>query len=144
MGGVGGAQPSAMGDMVRLLCYAMVEGVRGAKRQSGVLDEGDASGSGGVGQAQPADKCKEFGYNLCPPAEVRVSTAPLRKSPLIRKRLGPAVNAAEGSCSGNDREDDEAMPPRQDENAEGRSTVSAPVDAKGVLAMADSVPPDRR
>ena len=33
------------------------------------------------------------------------------------------------------------MPPGQDENAGGKSTVSVAVDAKGVLAMADSVPP---
>ena len=33
------------------------------------------------------------------------------------------------------------MPPGQDENAEGKSTVSVAVDAKGVLGMADSVPP---
>ena len=33
------------------------------------------------------------------------------------------------------------MPPGQDENAEGKSTVSAAVDAKGVLAMPDSVQP---
>ena len=34
------------------------------------------------------------------------------------------------------------MPPGQDENREGNSTVSVDVDAKGVLAMADSVPPN--
>ena len=51
------------------------------------------------------------------------------------------MNAVEGHCYGNDREGDETMPPGQDENAEGKSTVSADVDAKGVLAMADGVPP---
>ena len=50
------------------------------------------------------------------------------------------MNAVEGLCYGNDLEGDETMPPRQDENAEGKSTVSVAVDAKGVLAMADSVP----
>ena len=33
------------------------------------------------------------------------------------------------------------MPPGQDEDAEGKSTVAVAVDAKAVLAMADSVPP---
>ena len=124
--GVGGAQSSALAGEVR-----------GAKRQSGVLHEGDASGSGGAGQSQPADKREEFGHYLGPPAEVRVPAAPLRANPLIRKRLVPAVNAVEGRCYGNDREGDETMPPAQDENAEGKSAVSVDVDAKGVLAMAD-------
>ena len=48
------------------------------------------------------------------------------------------MNAVEGRCYGNDREDDETMPPGQDENAEGISAVSAAVDAKVVLAMAIS------
>ena len=120
----------------------MAEGVRGAKRQSGVLDEGDASGSGGAGQSQPADKREEFGQYLGPPAEVRAPAAPLRANPLICKRLVPAVNAVEGRCYGNDREDDETMPPGHDENAEGKYTVSVAVDAKGVLSMAGSVPPN--
>ena len=51
------------------------------------------------------------------------------------------MNAVEGRCYGNDREGDDMMPPRQDENAKGKSTVPVDVDAKGVLAMADSVPP---
>ena len=34
------------------------------------------------------------------------------------------------------------MPPGKDENAEGKSTISVAVDAKCVLAMADSVPPN--
>ena len=127
--GVGGAQSSAMAGEVR-----------GAKRQSGVLGEGDASGSGGAGLTQLADKCEEFGHYLGPPAEVRVPEAPLRTNPLIRKRLVPAVNAVEGHCYGNDREGDETIPPGRDENAEGKSTISAAVDAKGVFAMADSVP----
>ena len=66
--------------------------------------------------------------------------APLR-NPWIRKRLVPAMNTVEGHFHGNDREGDETMPPGQDENAEGKSTLSAAVDAKGALAMADSVPP---
>ena len=52
------------------------------------------------------------------------------------------VHAEEGRCYGNDREDDETMPPGQDKNADRKSTVSASVDAKGVLAMGASVPPD--
>ena len=67
----------------------------------------------------------------------------MRANPLIHKRLVPAVNTVEGRCYGNDREGDETMPPGQDENAEGKSTVSSvDVDAKGALAMADSVPPN--
>ena len=128
--GVGGAQSSPR-----------AEEVRGAKRQSGVLDEGDTAGSGGAGLTQLADKCEEFGHYLGPHAEVRVPAAPLRANPLICKRLVPAVNAVEGLCYGNYREGDETMPPGQDENAEGKSSVSAAVDVKGVLAMADSVPP---
>ena len=34
------------------------------------------------------------------------------------------------------------MPPGPDENAEGKSAVADDVDAKGVLVMADSVPPN--
>ena len=79
---------------------------------------------------------------LGPPTELRVPAAPLRTNPLIRKRSLSVVNAVEGRCYGNNHEDDESMPPRQDENAEGKSTVSAAVDVKGVLAMADSVPPN--
>ena len=52
------------------------------------------------------------------------------------------MNAVEGRCYGNDLEDDDMMPQGQDENAEGKSTVSVAVDAKGVLAMGDSVPPN--
>ena len=51
-----------------------------------------------------------------------------------------AVNAVKDHCYGNDREDDETMPPSQDENAEGKSVVLADVDEKGMLAMAGSVP----
>ena len=119
---------------------AVAEEVRGAEWQSGVLDEGDASGSRGAGLTQPADKREEFGHYVGPPAEVRVPAAPLRKNLLIRKLLVPAVNAVEGRCYGNDREDDVTMPTGHDENAEGKSAVSAAVDAKGVLAMADRVP----
>ena len=83
--GVGGAQSSAMAGEVR-----------GAKRQCGLLDEVDASGSRGAGLTQPADKREEFGHDLGPPAEVRAPAAPLRNNTLIRKRLVPAVNAVEG------------------------------------------------
>ena len=66
--------------------------------------------------------------------------APLRNNPLIRKRLVPSANAVEGHCYGNERKDYGTMPPGHDENAEGKSSVSAAVDAKGVLTMADRVP----
>ena len=51
------------------------------------------------------------------------------------------MNTVQSHCYGNDCEGDEMMPSRQDENAEGKSTVLVDVDAEGVLAMADRVPP---
>ena len=92
----------------------MAKEVRGAKRQSGVLDEGDVSGSGGARITQAADKREEFGHYLGPPAEVRVPAALLHINPLICKRSVPAVNAVEGRFYGNDREGDETMPPGPD------------------------------
>ena len=56
----------------------MVEGVRGAKRQSGMPHEGDGSASGGAGQVQLAEIREDFGHCLGPPAKVRAPTAPLR------------------------------------------------------------------
>ena len=52
------------------------------------------------------------------------------------------IHVEEGRCYGNDCEDDETMPPGQDKNAERKSTISASVDAKGLLAMGACVPRD--
>ena len=73
--GVGGAQSSAM-----------AREVRGATRQSGMLDEGDAAGLGGAGLPQPTDKRAESGHYLGPPVEARAPAAPLRNNSLIRER----------------------------------------------------------
>ena len=54
--GVGGAQSSAM-----------AEEVRGAQRRSGVLDEGDASRSGGAGQSQPLTNARNSGMTWARP-----------------------------------------------------------------------------
>ena len=73
---------------------AMAEGTARTNRRGRELDEGLGSGSRGGGQAQPDDRRDGYGQRLGPPPEVRVPAAPLRKNPLIRKRLAPAVNAA--------------------------------------------------
>ena len=58
------------------------------------LDEGEAPGSGGA-EVAPAGGFEppEMGRFLRTPTEVCVPAAPLRKNPLIRKRLVP-TNAA--------------------------------------------------
>ena len=80
---------------------AMAEGAARTNRRGRELDEGLGSGSGGDGQAQPDDRRDGYGQRLGPPPEVRVPAATLRKNPLIRKRLAPAVNAVEHDCYGN-------------------------------------------
>ena len=60
---------------------------------------------------QPADRREEYGHFLDPPAEVRAQAAPLRHNPLIRKHLGPAVNAVEHQSHGNVCKDTETIPP---------------------------------
>ena len=52
------------------------------------------------------------------------------------------MTAVEHSCHCNVCKGSETMPPGQYENAERESTVSVAVDVKGVLAMADNVPPN--
>ena len=79
----------------------MAEGAVRTNRRGRELDEGMGSGSGGDCQAQLDDMRDWYGQRLGPPPEVRVPAAPLRKNPLIRKRLAPAVNAAEHDCYGN-------------------------------------------
>ena len=70
---------------------------------------------------------------------MRVPAAPLRKNPLIRKRLAPAVNAVEHDCYGNACNDDVQESPRLDESMHGESTAFSAYSADGVSAMADSV-----
>ena len=104
------------------------------------MDEGLGSGSRGDGQAQPVHRRNGYGQRLGPPPEVRVPTAPFRKSPLIRKRFAPAVNAVEHDCYGNACSDDVRESPRQDEDVQGDSAAFSAHSASGQLAMADSLP----
>ena len=69
--GVGGAQSSAM-----------AEEVRGAKRQSGVLDEGDADESGGA-VTQTADKTRGIRAQPGPARTGKGASSPLANNPLI-------------------------------------------------------------
>ena len=120
---------------------AMAEGTARTNRWGRELDEGLGSGSAGDGQAQPDDRRDGYGQRLGPPQEVRVPAAPLRKIPLIRKRLAPAVNAVEHDCYGNACNDDVKESPRLDESMQGDSTVFSACSADGVSAMADSLSP---
>ena len=101
---------------------AMAEGTVRANRRGRESDEGLGSGSGGDDKAQPDDKRDGYGQRLGPPPEVRVPAAPLRKNPLICKRLVPAVNAVYHGCYGyacdNMRESS-----RLDESVYGHSTA---------------------
>ena len=105
---------------------AMAEGTARPNRQGRELDEGLGSGSGGDGQAQPDDRRDRYGQRLGPPPEVRVPAAPLRKNPLIRKRLVSPVNAVEHGCHGNACSDDVRQSPRLDENVHGDSAAFCP------------------
>ena len=120
---------------------AMAEGAARKNLRGRELDEGLGSGSRGDGQAQPDDKRDGYGQRLGPPPEVRVPAAPLRKNPLIRKCLAPAVNAVEHDCYGNACSDDVRESPRLDMNVHGDSAAFSDLPANGVSAMADSVPP---
>ena len=117
---------------------AMAEGAARTNRRGRKLDEGLGSGSGGDGQAQPDDRRDGYGQRLGPPPEVRVPAAPLRKNPLIRKRLAPAVNAVEHDCYGNACNDEVKESPGMDESMHGDSTVLSAYSADDVSAMADS------
>ena len=83
--GLGGADDSAM-----------AEGVEPADQSAGV-DEGVAPGSGAAvvapaeGFAKPVNEVGQFRHG---PATVCVPAAPLRKNPLIRRKLVPANVAA--------------------------------------------------
>ena len=118
---------------------AMAEGTARTNRRGQELDEGLGSGSGGDGQTQPDDRRDGYGQRLGPPPEVRVLAAPLRKNPLIRKRLAPAVNAVEHDCDGNACNDVVQESPRLDESMHGDSTSFSAFSADGVSAMTDSV-----
>ena len=120
---------------------AMAEGTVRTNRLGRELIEGLGSGSCGDGQAQPADRRNGYGQRQGPPLEVRVPAAPLRKNPLIRKSLIPAVNAVEHVCHGNACSDDVKESPRLDENVYGDSAACFAHSANAVSAMADSVPP---
>ena len=122
--GMEGEKTSAMAD--------------GTNRRGRELDEGLGSGSGGIGQAPPDNKRDGYGQCLGPPPEVRVPAAPLRKNPLIRKRLVPAVAAVEHVCYGKAC-DDVRESPILDESVHGYSTAFSVNSADGVSAMADSV-----
>ena len=87
------------------------------------------------------DKRDGYGLLLGSPPEVRVPAAPLRKNPLIRQRLAPAVNAVERACYGNACNGDVRESPRLDENVHGDSAAFSAPPVNGVSAMADSVPP---
>ena len=118
---------------------AMAEGTVRMIRRGRELDEGLGSGSGGDGQVQPDDRRDGYGQRFGPPPEVIVPAAPLRKNPLIRKRLAPIVNAVEHDCYGNACNNDVKESPRLDESMHGDSTVFSAYSADGVSAMADSV-----
>ena len=77
---------------------AMAEGTACERRPRRELDECMGSGAGGDSRSQPDDRRDGYGQLLGPPPEVRVPAAPLRKNPLIRKCLAPAVNAVERAC----------------------------------------------
>ena len=117
------------------------EGVPDLMGQQGAGQE-VASGSGGA-EADPA----EVGRFLRPPDEVRAPAAPLRRNPLIRKRLVPVVAAMD--CAGGDAAADLAAlnlndTPRQDAcEQEGMSIVESAVDwSEDVSAEADCVTSD--
>ena len=120
---------------------ATAEGTALINRQGRELDEGLGSVSGGHGRTQPDDRSDGYGQRLGPPPEVRVPAAPLRKNPLIRKRLVPTVIAVEHGCHGNACSDDVRESPRLDENVHGVSAAFSAHLANGVSAMADSVSP---
>ena len=120
---------------------AMAEGTALTRRLGRELDEGLGSGARGDGLAKPDDRRDVYGQHLGPPPEVRVPAAPLRKNPLIRKRLVPAVNAVKHACYGNACNGDVRESPRLDENMHGVSAAFSALPANGISAMADSVSP---
>ena len=129
MRGMGGEKPSAM-----------AEGTECETRRRRELDEGMGPGAGGDSRSQPDDRRDGYGQLLGPPLEVRVPAAPLRKNPLIRKRVPPAVNAVERACYGNACNGYVRESPRLDENVHGDSAAFSAPPVNGVSAMADSVP----
>ena len=120
---------------------AMAEGIARKRRPRRELDEGMGSGAGGDSRSPPDDRRDGYGQLLGPPPEERAPAAPLRQNPLIRKRLGPAVNSVEHRCYGNACDEDVKESPRLDENVHGDSTAFSVSPVNGVSAMADSVSP---
>ena len=120
---------------------AMAEGTACERRPRREVDKGMGSGERGDSRSQPDDRRDGHGQLLGPPPEVRVPAAPLRKNPLIRKRLAPAMNAVERDCYGNACDGDVRESLRLDENVHGDSAAFPTSHGNGVSAMADSVPP---
>ena len=120
---------------------AMAEGTACEGRPRRELDEGMGSGARVDSRSQPDNMRDGYGQLLGPPPEVRAPAAPLRKNPLIRKRLAPAVNAVERACYGNACNGDVRESPRLDENVHGDSAAFSSPPVNGVSAMADGVPP---
>ena len=106
---------------------AMAEGTACERRRRRELDEGMASGLRGDSRAQPNDRRDGYGQLLGSPPEVRAPAAPLRKNPLIRKCLVPAVNDVEHGCYGNSCSDDVKESPRVNENVHGILQHSLPL-----------------
>ena len=106
------------------------------------LDEAGGVETGGEEdtRARPATRVRTV---FCTrPEEVLVPAAPLRRNPLIRKRLVPNVNAVErgcenSSCENNTRHDSQDNP-RQVRNAIGNPAALCAVAAPDVSVRADS------
>ena len=116
-------------------------GVRGADEG---LDERAAPGSGGA-EVAPAGGFEPpvVGQFLRTPTEVCVPAAPLRKSPLIRKRLelaSAAVCAMDALASKMDTLT-VCKPPRCDACEQGKSTAVDAIACSSALALADDATP---
>ena len=108
------------------------------------LEQGVAPGSGGA-EAAPAGSSEppQVGQFLRTPTEVCVPAAPLRKNPLIRKRLVPAsatVYAMDALASKMDTLT-VCEPPRCDACEQGMSAAVGAIDCSGALALADDATP---
>ena len=108
------------------------------------LDEGVAPGSKGA-EAAPAGGFEppEVSQFLRTPTEVCVPAAPLRKNPLIRKRLVPASAAVCAIDALASKMDTLTVcePPRRDACEQGKSTAVGAIACSSALAMADDVTP---
>ena len=104
------------------------------------LDEGAAPGSGGA-EVAPAGGFEppEVGQVLRTPTEVCLRAAPLRKNPLIRKRVAPASAAvcAMDALASKMNTLTDCEPPRRDACEQGKSTAVGAIACSGALALAD-------